>query len=193
MSKDKTALNFARFVTSILIILTVLVFGFWFYQSCNQKRASEEELQQTYGYMERENWYQYPSVALIQARLIQLANRGCEVSFKSCLHPGSAQFHIFGVMDRNRIPFGASGLMPQDKFDQLVGMATERIASQKLAYLKAQGGVRFPSDLDLLGDVCWQVYKHKRSLLGYNPTDEELKQLLPPSITKVVGCEWKDD
>ena len=193
MSTEKTATNFARFVTSIIIIAAVVVVGFYLYRGCNQNGASVEKFQQKSSQRERENWYQYQSIGMLQARLVQLANKGCEVPFKECLHPSSAKWNIFDIMDREKIPFGTNGVMSPEKLDQLVEMAEGRIASQKLAYLKAQGGVKFPSDLYLLQNICYQLYTDKRPILGSNPTVAELKQLLPPGITKVNQCEWKDN
>ena len=92
-------------------------------------------------------------------------------------------------MDREKIPFGEVTI---DTLAELQAQADVRIASQKFAYLKAKGGVKLPSDLNWLNDVCWQVYVRERPLLGGNPTDAELKQLLSPSVTKVPLCNWKD-
>ena len=195
MSTEKTATNFARLVTSMIVIAVVLVVGFYLYQGCNQQRMSEEKFQkqESRQQSEPEYWHQYHSIGMLQARLVQLANKGCEVPFKECLHPSSAKWRIFDIMDREKIPFGTNGVMSPDMLDQLVDMGEKLIARQKFAYLKAQGGVKFPSDIYLLGSVCRNVYEYKQLLLSSNPTDAELKQLLPPGITKVYGCERKDN
>jgi hypothetical protein len=195
MKTEKTAINFARLVVSIIFIAAMVAAGLYLYQSCNQENVSDGKSGKEFSSQkhEKESWYHYPSIGLIQARLVQLANRGCETPFNECLHPSSAKWQILNIMNRDKIQFGTPGLMSLDKLDQLVAMADERIVDQELAYLKAQGGVKFSSDLSLLQAICYTVYDSKRPFLGYRPTDAELKELLPPGATVLSGCEWKDN
>lgn len=192
MSTEKTATNFARFVTSVIFIVIVVAVGFYLLRGCKQENVSEDKFQQESRQQKKENWYQYESIGLIQARLVRLANNGCEAPFKECLYPDSAKWHIFDIMDRDKIPFGTAGLMSVDQLNELADMAEGRIASQKLAYLKERG-IKFPSDIYLLQDICVQVYFHKRLFRDGNPTEAELKQLLPPGVTKLRQCDWKDN
>jgi hypothetical protein len=195
MTKDRTAVNFTRLVTSIIFIAMVLVICFYIFQSCGDansasKGRAQKEFRRSYPV---ESWNQYDCLQLIQARLVRLANKGCEAPFKDCLYARDVEWYILDLMDRDNIPFGTSGLMSQDRINQLVDMAEGRIASQKLTYLKMHGGVKFASDIDLLRDVCYQVYERRGLVLGGNPTEAELKQLLPAGVTKVRWCAWKDN
>lgn len=130
-----------------------------------------------------------PSFERACAELAELADKGCKVSFDECLRPLTAKMRIMDAMDREKIAFGTHGVT-QAKLDELEARAMALIASQKYAYLRANGGAKYPSDLALLEDVCYQVYLYRRPLPGGNPTNEELKQLLPPGVTKVTGCKW---
>lgn len=131
----------------------------------------------------------YPSFERACTELAELADKGCKVSFDECLRPLTAKMRVMDAMDREKIAFGTHGVT-QAKLDELEARAMALIASQKYAYLKANGGAKYPSDLALLEDVCYQVYLYRRPLPGGNPTNEELKQLLPPGVTKVTGCKW---
>ncbi len=144
------------------------------------EQSAKKELQEKYN----------PSFEQAMLMLQEIAYHGCEASeFESCIRPSVAKQHVLDAMDREKIAFGTRGVT-QAKLDELETKAEVRIASQKLAYLKANGGVKLPSDLKLLSDVCMQVYVYNRKFLGDNPTDEELKQLLPSGITKVDWCYW---
>lgn len=131
----------------------------------------------------------YPSFERAMNMAHELAEKGCTVSFEDCRHtPFAAIWRVEQAMNREKIAFGTHDVT-QSKLDQLKAQAEVKIANQQLAYLKAQGGAKLPSDLDLLEDVCYQVYVKKRALDG-NPTEAELKRLVPQGVTYVAYCRW---
>lgn len=167
-------LNWTTFVTKLALILTittVVVLCFSIY-------LIKKEFQEKH----------YPSFALAKAQLQALAEHGCKVPFEDCLRPSKAKLRVQNAMDRENIAF-AHG-MTQVELDQLEIHAEVQIAFQKFNYLKAIGGVKRPSDLKLLEEVCRQVYYYEQKLLPNHPTDSELKQLRPPGVMKVNFCLW---
>ena len=127
------------------------------------------------------------------SQLQELADNGCPVSFSFCDQViYDAQSRVLRERKREKIEFSTHGVT-QANLDELKVKVRVRIASQKLAYLKAKGGAKLPSDIQLLEYICFEVYVYKRQLLGGNPTDAELKQLLPPGITKVTACLWDEN
>ena len=134
-----------------------------------------------------------PSFELALSQLQELADTGCPVSFSYCDDViYSAQSRVYREMKRGKIEHSTHGVT-QTQLVELKYKVRVRIASQKLAYLKARGGAKLPEDIQLLSYVCIEVYVYKHHLLGGNPTDAELKQLLPPGVTNVTGCWWKEN
>ena len=101
-----------------------------------------------------------------------------------------AKWYVLKAMEREKIEFGAHSVT-EAELNELEAMAEARIATQKFEYLKAKGGAKLPAELAWLGEICEQVYLKKRPLVGGNPTDEELKRLLPPGVKAGDSCRWK--
>ena len=126
------------------------------------------------------------------AHLYELAQNGCQAPFKDCPVPFRMKRQVLEAINRENIAFDEVSFT-KDDLEKLATIAELRIAGQKLAYLKANGGAKRPSDIELLKDVCREVYLYKRwSLREGIPTDEELKQLLPLGVTYVPWCHWPD-
>lgn len=171
--------NYGPFVRFVVVTMGVAVMLVLTIRSCRQDRQWKQEFQEKY----------YPSFERAKAQLLELADKGCQVPFEDCRRPDSAVQRVLDAMDREKIAFGTHDVT-QEKLDELEAKAEVRIASQKLAYLMANGGAKLPSDIKLLKDVCAQVYVYKRKLLPNHPTDSELKQLLPPGVREVDYCLW---
>lgn len=174
--------------TLIGIVLAVLIIGgtawYTFPRSDNRRwvdgqHADQQKVHQTY--------------EQAMEQLQELVDKGCQVPFEDCLYPWEAEQKVFDAMDREKIEFGTRGVT-HGKLDELEELAQARIASQKFEYLKANGGAIFPSELELLNDVCRQVYFRGRWFLDSTPpTDAELKELLPPGVTKTDSCYWDEN
>ncbi len=165
-------------------------------QEARQRRNEFQKVQQETSQTTEDTTQQklqdkyYPTYEQARERLYELAQYGVHAPFKDYLVPSMVRYYVLHAMNREDIAFGTGG-MTMDEIDKLTTKAEVKIAGQKLAYLKANGGVKRPSDLELLQDVCEQVYLYKhRSLIEGTPTDEELKQLLPPGVTYVRWCHW---
>ena len=155
--------------------------------SLAMEKSQREARQRTKEYMEK----YYPTYDQAVAQLQRLAQNGCEVPFDKCLHPLSVRSNLLYAMKDEDIAFGSGGVTLDD-IEKLMVRAEIRIASQKFAYLVSIGGVKRPSDIKLLEDVCAQVYIYKRKLIYMNgdPTDSELKKLVPSGVTHVRGCNF---
>jgi hypothetical protein len=96
-------------------------------------------------------------------------------------------------MERNNLTYEQAGIT-SGQLQRLERKADLKIANQKLAVLRARGGVHTPRELGWLSDICRTVYNDNGPLpLDGNPLRSELRALAPKDSGYIPGCGGPDN
>lgn len=131
-----------------------------------------------------------PTVKEALGGLITVAEQGCREPFNDCPLPVMWKNFVLAAIQRNNLTFEQAGVSPA-QLDELTHRAELKLASQKLAVLRAKGGAKTPQQLQWLSDICWSVYADDDLLsLDGHPTRAELHALAPKDSGFISGCRW---